>query len=174
MSRSRSGAAAVAGTHASMVLAGVAKEEPIEIDSITPSLEGTPATGGEVDLANALDLSESEDEEEMEDLIEDFAAEGDIDDVRDFLFSLRSYRQNKNQVLMIHNGAGNGHRQRAPLFLPISNTLPHLRPKTRDISSLGRSYGSRQGQSSRRLRFEPRKTGFVCPRHETGRWCHCH
>lgn len=29
---------------------------------------------GEVDLANALDLSESEDEEEMEDLIEDFAA----------------------------------------------------------------------------------------------------
>lgn len=60
----------------------VAKEEPIEIDSITPSLEGTPATSGEVDLANALDLSESEDEEEMEDLIDDFAAGGDIDDVR--------------------------------------------------------------------------------------------
>lgn len=37
-------------------------------------MEGTPATVGEVDLANALDLSESEDEEEMEDLIEDFAA----------------------------------------------------------------------------------------------------
>ncbi|KAI0320859.1 RNA polymerase III RPC4-domain-containing protein [Amylostereum chailletii] len=37
--------------------------------------EGTPIPdGGDVNLANAVDLSESEDEEEMEDLIDDFAA----------------------------------------------------------------------------------------------------
>jgi hypothetical protein len=31
------------------------------------------AASGEVDLANAIDLSESEEEEELEDLIDDFA-----------------------------------------------------------------------------------------------------
>jgi DNA-directed RNA polymerase III subunit RPC4 len=34
------------------------------------------------DTRNALDLSESEDEEELEDLIEDFAARNDLDTVR--------------------------------------------------------------------------------------------
>ena len=37
---------------------------------------------GEVNLANALDLSESEEEEELEDLIEDFALQTDLDQVR--------------------------------------------------------------------------------------------
>ena len=37
---------------------------------------------GEVNLANALDLSESEEEEELEDLIEDFALQADLDQVR--------------------------------------------------------------------------------------------
>lgn len=36
------------------------------------------AAAGEVDLANALDLSESEEEEELEDLIEDFALQADM------------------------------------------------------------------------------------------------
>jgi DNA-directed RNA polymerase III subunit RPC4 len=35
-----------------------------------------------VDLANALDLSESEEEEELEDLIEDFALQADLEQVR--------------------------------------------------------------------------------------------
>jgi DNA-directed RNA polymerase III subunit RPC4 len=35
----------------------------------------------EVDLANALDLSESEEEEELEDLIDDFALQGEADQV---------------------------------------------------------------------------------------------
>ncbi|KAF8892109.1 RNA polymerase III RPC4-domain-containing protein [Infundibulicybe gibba] len=37
------------------------------------------ASLGEVDLANALDLSESEEEEELEDIVEDFAAQTDLD-----------------------------------------------------------------------------------------------
>lgn len=35
-----------------------------------------------MDLANALDLSESEEEEELEDLIEDFALQADLEQVR--------------------------------------------------------------------------------------------
>lgn len=43
-------------------------------------LEEATATG-EVDLANALDLSESEDEEEYEDLIHDFALQAELEQV---------------------------------------------------------------------------------------------
>lgn len=39
------------------------------------------AAAGEVDLTNALDLSESEEEEELEDLIEDFALRAEIGEV---------------------------------------------------------------------------------------------
>ena len=39
------------------------------------------AATGEVDLANALDLSDSEEEEELEDLIEDFALQADLEQV---------------------------------------------------------------------------------------------
>lgn len=35
-----------------------------------------------MDLANALDLSESEEEDELEDLIEDFALQADMEQVR--------------------------------------------------------------------------------------------
>ena len=41
----------------------------------------TSPAAAEVDLANALDLSESEEEEEMEDLVEDFARATTSDDV---------------------------------------------------------------------------------------------
>jgi len=37
-------------------------------------------------LKNAIDLSESEEEEEMEDLIEDFATKNDMEDVVRILF----------------------------------------------------------------------------------------
>lgn len=39
------------------------------------------ADTGEVDLANALDLSDSEEEEELEDLMEDFALDAILDEV---------------------------------------------------------------------------------------------
>lgn len=39
------------------------------------------AEAGEVNLANALDLSESEEEEEMEDLVEDFAMRAEMEQV---------------------------------------------------------------------------------------------
>lgn len=45
---------------------GVAKEEAIEVDI-------TPEPQEEVNLANAVDLSDSEEEEELEDIIDDFA-----------------------------------------------------------------------------------------------------
>lgn len=54
---------------------GVAKEEAMEDDS-SASPQG-------VNLANAVDLSESEEEEEMEDIIDDFAVALDAESVRD-------------------------------------------------------------------------------------------
>ena len=48
-------------------------------------IDETPEPEPEVNLANAVDLSESEDEEELEDIIDDFAvAQQNIEeDVRD-------------------------------------------------------------------------------------------
>ncbi|KAJ8694779.1 hypothetical protein PTI98_007429 [Pleurotus ostreatus] len=54
---------------------GKAKETAMDVD--------TPPMAAEVDLANALDLSESEEEEEMEDLVEDFARASTADDTFD-------------------------------------------------------------------------------------------
>ena len=51
-------------------------------------IEEATATG-EVDLANALDLSESEEEEELEDLIEDFTLQADMEQVRPSLNFVR-------------------------------------------------------------------------------------
>ncbi|GBE86573.1 hypothetical protein SCP_0904520 [Sparassis crispa] len=50
---------------------GVAKDEPMEVEE-----KGTP----EVNMANAVDLSESEEEEELEDIIDDFALAHDMND----------------------------------------------------------------------------------------------
>ncbi|KAI0060961.1 hypothetical protein BV25DRAFT_1858047 [Artomyces pyxidatus] len=52
---------------------GVAPADAMEVEDRTPVAE----EAGDVNLANALDLSESEDEEEMEDLVEDFAQHDD-------------------------------------------------------------------------------------------------
>lgn len=64
------------------------KENAMEVEDGTPSTEAA----GDVNLANAIDLSESEDEEEMEDLIDDFTTKHDEFDVRliDFLPSIFS------------------------------------------------------------------------------------
>lgn len=48
-------------------------------------LEEATATG-EIDLANALDLSESEEEEEYEDLIHDFALQTELEQVESLNF----------------------------------------------------------------------------------------
>jgi len=57
------------------------KKEVSATDSLETEvvdIEEAAATG-EVDLANALDLSDSEEEEELEDLIEDFALQADME-----------------------------------------------------------------------------------------------
>jgi len=46
-----------------------------------PDLMVTYTCPSMIDLKNAIDLSESEEEEEMEDLIEDFAIKNDMEDV---------------------------------------------------------------------------------------------
>ncbi|KZT10060.1 uncharacterized protein LAESUDRAFT_741655 [Laetiporus sulphureus 93-53] len=54
---------------------GVAKVEPMEVDISSAELEEE-----QVNLANAVDLSESEDEEELEDIIDDFAFANDTEE----------------------------------------------------------------------------------------------
>lgn len=64
----------------------------------------------EVDLANALDLSESEEEEELEDLIDDFAVQGEADQV---------IIPNLYLVLALIHDIGRRHTTRASLLLPV-------------------------------------------------------
>jgi DNA-directed RNA polymerase III subunit RPC4 len=53
---------------------GISTGQVIEIEEVDAS--------GEVDLANALDLSESEEDEELEDIIDDFSIQADMEQVR--------------------------------------------------------------------------------------------
>jgi len=55
----------------------VSNLDPMDIDDNTP----IPEDVGGVNLANALDLSETEDEEEMEDLVDDFSIHNEPDEV---------------------------------------------------------------------------------------------
>jgi hypothetical protein len=64
----------------------------------------------EVDLANALDLSESEEEEELEDLIDDFALQGEADQV---------IIPNLHMVLALILNIGRRHTAGASLLLPV-------------------------------------------------------
>ena len=59
---------------------GVASSNDMEVDNdVVPENEANER----VNMANAVDLSESEDEEEMEDIVDDFApSDGMQDDVR--------------------------------------------------------------------------------------------
>jgi hypothetical protein len=59
------------------------------------AVDGLPAVddAGDINLANALDLSESEEEEEMENIIVDFSQEREVNDFARYI--LRQ-RQKKN------------------------------------------------------------------------------
>ena len=63
--------------------AGVASSNDMDVDNdVIPENEANE----KVNMANAVDLSESEDEEEMEDIVDDFApSDGMQDDVRNIL-----------------------------------------------------------------------------------------
>lgn len=71
----------------------------------------------EKDLANALDLSESEEEEEMEDLIEDFAI--DMEDEVTILLTI-------DLVLILDVHLGFSDSSRKALFLSISPAVPYV------------------------------------------------
>jgi len=71
----------------------------------------------EVDLANALDLSESEEEEELEDLIDDFALQGEADQV---------IIQNLNLVLSLILHIGRRRTARTSLLLPVPRAIPNI------------------------------------------------
>lgn len=78
-----------------------------------------------VNLANAVDLSESEEEEEMEDIIDDFSVNVNMDTVGPFIFMFTFF-------VLISFYLFSGRRRntaRATLFLPISRPSPRIRDK---------------------------------------------
>jgi hypothetical protein len=75
------------------------------------------AASGEVDLANALDLSESEEEEELEDLIDDFALQAEADQV---------IIPNFHVVFTLIFMSGRRRTTRASLLLPVPRTVPKI------------------------------------------------
>ena len=77
----------------------------------------------QVNLANALDLSESEDEEELEDIIDDFAAANMGDDVR-------LAPENTSSRIFMLSPPGLAFSTRTPLLLPIPHPVPDLRAKS--------------------------------------------
>jgi hypothetical protein len=58
-------------------------------------MDGLPAVDdvGDINLANALDLSESEEEEEMENIIVDFSQEREVNDFARYIL-----RQDKTDI----------------------------------------------------------------------------
>ena len=54
-------------------------------------MDGLPAVddAGDINLANALDLSESEEEEEMENIIVDFSQEREVNDFARYILRQR-------------------------------------------------------------------------------------
>jgi hypothetical protein len=59
------------------------------------TVDGLPAVddAGDINLANALDLSESEEEEEMENIIVDFSQEREVNDLARYIL-----RQDKTDI----------------------------------------------------------------------------
>jgi hypothetical protein len=86
------------------------------------------ATISEVNLANALDLSESEEEEELEDLIEDFALTADEGQVRTLHHLIYC-----SSVLILQCSE---HRlsARTAVLLPVPLTIPHTSSKIISVS----------------------------------------
>lgn len=78
----------------------------------------TPEPQEEVNLANAVDLSDSEEEEELEDIIDDFAFANEAEEVRGCISSLFCG--------VLTSPVGYEYPTRTPLFLPVPQSLPHI------------------------------------------------
>lgn len=83
-----------------------------------------------VNLANAVDLSESEEEEELEDIIDDFALANDMEEV----CAVKHSEPRNSQCILIN--LGYKYPTRTPLLLSIPKPIPNLRVK---YSSTSRS-----------------------------------
>lgn len=77
------------------------------------------SAAGEVDLANAIDLSESEEEEELEDIIDDFEMKVDLDEVCAHLSVFHSFYF----ILIL---AGPNNEAGSPVFLPVPRSISQL------------------------------------------------
>lgn len=80
--------------------------------------EATPEE--EVNMANAVDLSESESEEELEDIIDDFAQAQEQEEVRHTPFF------HLCGIIGAHPMTGRKHPTRTTILLPVPRTLPCL------------------------------------------------
>lgn len=90
--------------------------------SLPIAREGPPADDvGDINLANALDLSESEEEEVMEDIIDDFARESEVNPTARFARS-----QEKTDCYC----TGSKLATRTALFLPVPVAFSCLRLQT--------------------------------------------
>ena len=76
---------------------------------------------GDINLANALDLSESEEEEEMENIIVDFSQEREVNDFARYIL------RQKTDILTC---AGSRLATGASVLLPVPRTLPYFRLRT--------------------------------------------
>ena len=85
------------------------------------TVDGPPAVDdvGDINLANALNLSESEEEEETEDIIDDFSQQRE--EVNRCPLATPSDE-------LTHTCTGSTRLEtRAPVLLPVPHTLPHVR-----------------------------------------------
>jgi hypothetical protein len=89
---------------------------------------------GDINPANALDLSESEEEEEMEDIIDDFSQEREVNHC-----SARCILSDEDELTSTR--AGSNLETRTLVLLPVPQSLPFVRLPT--INAL-RSSGKRQ------------------------------
>lgn len=78
------------------------------------------AEDSKMNPANALNLSDSEEEEELEDMINDFSQSMDMDVVS--TLAVRLYASRSRRAA----NAGRRHHTRAPLFLPVSDAVPAI------------------------------------------------
>ena len=88
-------------------------------------MSGLPAANdaGDINLANALDLSESEEEEEMEDIINDFSRDSEVSQHQ----LLRvPFRSQTTVALAVGSRSRRRPATRATILLPVPHALPHL------------------------------------------------
>lgn len=127
---------------------------------------------GDIDLANALDLSESEEEEEMEDIINDFSRMGEEEVNPRPLTSLSDE--------LTRTCTGSELETRAHVLLPVPHTLPHVRLPYIDKFRAKRKSRCPHQRSQTRLVFGRYQTSCTrarargCGQGEatgTRRWC---